>query len=717
MIDPSALPLPLLLDGTTKTFNLPFFFFNNSDLSFTYVAASDNTETLLTAPDIADLTGAGDETMGGTVEFTSAGTSGDKIMVSWDVEFEQSADFFENQRLNLQSLENAIDTLEIQIQQLKESGDRSLKLPLSESGLTSAAIQKKSERLGHLLGFDAITGNLALFLAVAATIATGAIGSNELGAKAVGLAKLLDGTRGSVLYWGTGNRPFLLGPGSSGQVLKTNGAAADPSWATLAAGSTATRVNVLDYGADPTGVADSSAAFDNARAAAETAKHCNVFAPAGIYNITSVDAGKCTWIGAGARLVTIRCNTANTNMFDDADPGVTFIGLGFDGQKGTMNSGFPIICDTTDVTVRDCYFKDTPYSAALQGNVASTRWKFHYNFCENAGGKSGAAGWPALPFLSGDYNEAIGNIVVCTDGFMGYGVGLEPENGNPRLRHTKIIGNTVIGGQISVDGVNQEANHTVYDTIVQGNYVDATDSYASTSDFESGAPLFIRNAELVNVSNNVLVADPDCHYQGVTHSKMISSAIKDNQFYINPPSGTTYVFKSTVTGSGGKTAKSRIIYNDITNLGTNVPTWLCAATDANTISLVFGGGEGYGNVAGVGNVTVPNDANEDRSTRVKSDREFTDRFSVTPGNITAGTTYSNKQTVGGNLGDMVQVTPLTDIGDGLQVTAQFTDANEVTVYIRNITGGTINVAAGAAVNFRAYVKRFTEIVGGTSTEV
>ena len=42
-------------------------------------------------------------------------------------------------------------------------------------------------------------------------------------------------------------------------------------------------INVLDYGADPTGVADSTAAFNSALAAGK-----ELFAPAGTYSITSI---------------------------------------------------------------------------------------------------------------------------------------------------------------------------------------------------------------------------------------------------------------------------------------------------------------------------------------------------------------------------------------------------------------------------------------------
>ena len=49
----------------------------------------------------------------------------------------------------------------------------------------------------------------------------------------VTLAKLEDGTQGDVLIYGASGAPERLGVGTSGQFLKTQGAGADPVWATV----------------------------------------------------------------------------------------------------------------------------------------------------------------------------------------------------------------------------------------------------------------------------------------------------------------------------------------------------------------------------------------------------------------------------------------------------------------------------------------------------
>ena len=48
----------------------------------------------------------------------------------------------------------------------------------------------------------------------------------------VTLAKLADGTQGDILYYGASGAPTLLGFGTSGDFLKTQGTGANPAWAT-----------------------------------------------------------------------------------------------------------------------------------------------------------------------------------------------------------------------------------------------------------------------------------------------------------------------------------------------------------------------------------------------------------------------------------------------------------------------------------------------------
>ena len=52
---------------------------------------------------------------------------------------------------------------------------------------------------------------------------------------AIALSKMGNETQGNIIYYGAGGVPAVLAPGDSGKFLKTNGAAADPTWTALGA--------------------------------------------------------------------------------------------------------------------------------------------------------------------------------------------------------------------------------------------------------------------------------------------------------------------------------------------------------------------------------------------------------------------------------------------------------------------------------------------------
>jgi len=64
-----------------------------------------------------------------------------------------------------------------------------------------------------------------------------AISTAKLSDNAVTLAKIADGTQGGTLYFGASGAPTELSAGTSGQFLKTQGAAANPTWADVPAGA------------------------------------------------------------------------------------------------------------------------------------------------------------------------------------------------------------------------------------------------------------------------------------------------------------------------------------------------------------------------------------------------------------------------------------------------------------------------------------------------
>ena len=72
----------------------------------------------------------------------------------------------------------------------------------------------------------------------ALNISDGAITTNKHGNDSVTLAKMEHGTQGDILYYGASGEPLRLAAGTSGQVLKTQGAGANPQWGDATGGWT-----------------------------------------------------------------------------------------------------------------------------------------------------------------------------------------------------------------------------------------------------------------------------------------------------------------------------------------------------------------------------------------------------------------------------------------------------------------------------------------------
>jgi len=93
----------------------------------------------------------------------------------------------------------------------------------------SAAIAKTK-----LASLDVVNADVSASAGIVQSkLATLAIDTTELVDNGVTLAKLDHGTQGDVLYYAASGAPTRLGVGTSGQFLKTQGASANPIWASV----------------------------------------------------------------------------------------------------------------------------------------------------------------------------------------------------------------------------------------------------------------------------------------------------------------------------------------------------------------------------------------------------------------------------------------------------------------------------------------------------
>ena len=94
---------------------------------------------------------------------------------------------------------------------------------------TDLAVTTTQIVIGDGTGFTAaaLSGDVTMTNAGAVTVAN----------NAVSLAKLSDGTQGGTIYYGAAGAPTELAAGASGLFLKTQGAGANPTWASVPAGA------------------------------------------------------------------------------------------------------------------------------------------------------------------------------------------------------------------------------------------------------------------------------------------------------------------------------------------------------------------------------------------------------------------------------------------------------------------------------------------------
>lgn len=232
-------------NGTTGPWTVPFYFLTDADLRVIYTNASGVDSTLALTTDYS-VTGAGVPS-GGGVTTTASYASGGYITVLRDVELLQETDYTEGDGFPAETHERALDRLTMIAQQQAEVVGRALVYGPADTGVSE--LPAAAERAGRLLAFNSTTG------AAQASSFT----ETEL-ASAVAAAYAAGSTADAVTFL-----PF-----GTGAVSRTVQARLR-DWA-----------SIIDYGADPTGVADSSAAI----AAALLAKN-HVWVPWGNYLINS----------------------------------------------------------------------------------------------------------------------------------------------------------------------------------------------------------------------------------------------------------------------------------------------------------------------------------------------------------------------------------------------------------------------------------------------
>lgn len=282
-------------NGVTTSFALPFPFDTAADLKVSSTDSSGNITELTTG---WSTTGGGGST--GNILFTTAPASGVTIAVTDDPDITQPTDYQNNDAFPAESTENALDRVTRIAKRLAQRLTRTIHTndgdPITDMTLGSVANRK-----GKYLFFNAVTGAIEYALLTTTTISQSIIG------------QLLNPQTPAEAYAG---------------IIPTN------YWYPA--------YNVLRYGADPTGVLDSTVAFNSATAAAaahtgnDTVLKREITIPGGTFKLCSQSTTQSVYVRKGQH-------------FRGAGMGATYL----DFSSGTSNTAAHIVMATNSSAVDD----------------------------------------------------------------------------------------------------------------------------------------------------------------------------------------------------------------------------------------------------------------------------------------------------------------------------------------------------------------------------
>lgn len=171
-------------------------------------------------------------------------------------------------------------------------------------------------------------------------------------------------TEGDLIIGGASGAAQRLGAGTTGYVLTTNGSGLLPTWSQ----PLLDWVNVVSYGADPAGTADSTTAFTNAIAALPASGGL-IYAPAGTYKITGTLTFKQNQglIGDGHAVTALAytgtgicVQVALSGTFTGGDEGGSFSAFALNGYNATGSAIGMQITDLQGVTAHDISISGFP---------------------------------------------------------------------------------------------------------------------------------------------------------------------------------------------------------------------------------------------------------------------------------------------------------------------------------------------------------------------
>tara|TARA_A100001515_G_scaffold143903_2_gene146383 strand:- start:332 stop:2464 length:2133 start_codon:yes stop_codon:yes gene_type:complete len=147
-------------NGSTTAFNYTFGINSTSELKVIIRSSlgTETTKTITTHYTVADSGAAG-----GTVTFTSGNTpaSGETVVLIRDTDLTQETDYVANDPFPAETHEDALDKMQMQIQEIQEEVDRTIKLSRTNTMTSTEFTENATSRASKVLSFDS-SGELSV---------------------------------------------------------------------------------------------------------------------------------------------------------------------------------------------------------------------------------------------------------------------------------------------------------------------------------------------------------------------------------------------------------------------------------------------------------------------------------------------------------------------------------------------------------------------------
>jgi hypothetical protein len=286
-------------NGSTTSFSFSFKTFASGDLQVTKTSTTGIESVLVKDSDYTVTLNVDQDTSpGGSITYPISGSAlatGEKLTIVGDLEYEQTTDLLGGGAFNARVIEDTFDRTVIQIQQLEERQDRALTLPVSANASNQVPFPEPNKLIGWDSGGTALVNRSPSDFATVSAFADwrtdvfngglttytltadpGSVHNTDVSIGGVTQTPGVDYTvSGTALVFSTAT------PVGTGNVVVRYGQAV-PQGTPVSFQS----VDVVQLGADPTGVSDSSAAFAAAWATIKTTGGSIVIRP-GVYALGS----------------------------------------------------------------------------------------------------------------------------------------------------------------------------------------------------------------------------------------------------------------------------------------------------------------------------------------------------------------------------------------------------------------------------------------------